>query len=265
MNPLGRRVLESRVFATRGTFGNNLMRRIYSAARLSVEGSDGTYISSSAISSAVHFDTGPLHQDRFGVDAIIQATADVRRRFPDIGTIYVLGDREFDLPDVRLVQVPDAGCDELLDRARSGERMAVILAFQSDEQLFRYLPRLQETPNLFYFGAAHLFPASRYLNTDDHALAVLRVCEKEIKSWSPYFYLGDSENLIQALSATRNLDGDYVEVGVFQGKSAIVALEYMKATGINRRAFLLDTFKGFQYEVRSGSGNLNRGISGIAA
>ena len=47
---------------------------------------------------------------------------------------------------------------------------------------------------------------------------------------------------------TRNVPGDYVEVGVYLGGSACTALNYLDAIGSkNRKVWLLDTFDGFNY------------------
>jgi hypothetical protein len=56
------------------------------------------------------------------------------------------------------------------------------------------------------------------------------------------------ENICEAIELTRNVPGDYVEVGVYLGGSACTALNYLDAIGSkNRKAWLLDTFDGFNY------------------
>ena len=55
--------------------------------------------------------------------------------------------------------------------------------------------------------------------------------------------------LMQAIDATRHVQGDYVEIGVFSGSSALAALLYMQRIGIKRRCWLLDTYAGFNYEA----------------
>ena len=54
-------------------------------------------------------------------------------------------------------------------------------------------------------------------------------------------------NICQALEQTKDIDGDYVEIGVFKGSSALTAMNYMQIAGIKRKAYLLDTFSGFDY------------------
>lgn len=62
------------------------------------------------------------------------------------------------------------------------------------------------------------------------------------------------ENICEALELTKNLDGDYVEIGVHKGGSASTALNYLcdlrdeKNNKVNRKAWLLDTFDGFNYD-----------------
>ena len=62
------------------------------------------------------------------------------------------------------------------------------------------------------------------------------------------------ENICEALAITSALEGDYVEVGVFLGGSALTALNYLDLQRAAqpdlppRRAWLLDTFNGFDYD-----------------
>jgi hypothetical protein len=60
---------------------------------------------------------------------------------------------------------------------------------------------------------------------------------------------GDFENLFQAVSATRDIPGDYVEIGVFHGSSADATLRYMVNAGIRRRCVFIDAFDGFAYDA----------------
>eukprot|EP00927_Polykrikos_kofoidii_P073518 TRINITY_DN69543_c0_g1_i1.p1 TRINITY_DN69543_c0_g1~~TRINITY_DN69543_c0_g1_i1.p1 ORF type:complete len:534 (-),score=69.71 TRINITY_DN69543_c0_g1_i1:64-1473(-) len=62
-----------------------------------------------------------------------------------------------------------------------------------------------------------------------------------------------SEHLCQALAATGELQGHYVEVGVLRGDSAAVVAAYLAETGISRPMTLFDTFSGFDYEEAADS------------
>ena len=59
--------------------------------------------------------------------------------------------------------------------------------------------------------------------------------------------LNTHENICEAIELTKNLEGDYVEIGVFEGGSALTALNYLRLINLKRRVFLLDTFEGFNY------------------
>jgi hypothetical protein len=56
------------------------------------------------------------------------------------------------------------------------------------------------------------------------------------------------ENLCEALELTRDVPGDFVEIGVYLGGSALTAMHYLEAQGVARKAWLLDTYDGFNYE-----------------
>ncbi len=48
-----------------------------------------------------------------------------------------------------------------------------------------------------------------------------------------------------ALEMTREVDGSFVECGVFEGNTLITTAIYMKNSGINKEVFGIDTFEGF--------------------
>lgn len=68
-----------------------------------------------------------------------------------------------------------------------------------------------------------------------------------------HLYAGIHENICEALDVTAKLSGHYVEIGVYRGGSALTALNYLEAQyrtlGIKpRKAWLLDTYEGFNYD-----------------
>ena len=72
--------------------------------------------------------------------------------------------------------------------------------------------------------------------------------EEESLSDSWHFCPVDFENIFQAIKAGQFLEGDYVEIGTFKGDSASAALNYMKKSGINKKAYFIDTYEGFNYD-----------------
>jgi hypothetical protein len=77
-------------------------------------------------------------------------------------------------------------------------------------------------------------------------------------------YLSDitHENICEALEITKDIEGDYVEIGVYLGASAYTALNYIdELERINtnlpkKTAWLLDTFDGFNYVQASQSSDV---------
>ncbi len=92
-----------------------------------------------------------------------------------------------------------------------------------------------------------------YMSLDNICHIVL---DKEYIQGGKYFCLPDMENICQALQTTKHLQGSYVEIGVFRGDSARLAMHYMKRASINREAYFLDTYEGFIYNEADKSGDI---------
>ena len=124
------------------------------------------------------------------------------------------------------------------------------LHFDSDDEFLPHLDKIISNGGKFIiqknYGKHNYVYASRKCNL---ALTSTLKCINEISHYNELIH----GNICQALDQTRNLEGDYVEIGVFKGGSALTALNYMKHAGINRRAYLLDTFNGFDYEEATNS------------
>ena len=52
---------------------------------------------------------------------------------------------------------------------------------------------------------------------------------------------------------TRAVPGDYVEIGVYKGTSARIALNYFDRSSIRKQCWFLDTFEGFRYDASGDS------------
>jgi len=65
------------------------------------------------------------------------------------------------------------------------------------------------------------------------------------------------ENVCEALELTKGVEGDYVEIGVYLGASALTAINYLRGLSQRhsrrRKAWLIDTFDGFNFEEAHGS------------
>ncbi len=99
----------------------------------------------------------------------------------------------------------------------------------------------------------------RFINR--HALNAILSTLKKTKRLSHFSNI-IHENICEALELTKNLDGDYVEIGVYKGGSASTALNYLrdlrdeKNNKVNRKAWLLDTFDGFNYDQANKSSDV---------
>ncbi|NJM55959.1 MAG: hypothetical protein HC841_08780 [Verrucomicrobiae bacterium] len=154
--------------------------------------------------------------------------------------MHLLTDRDdlggkFDIPVSR----------EIPDDVSPDARVLYICAFDSDEKLVPVIERILAMKHARFVTPVVAFPPARYFHRNDLAREVL-LEEKQLPLGR--FNLEGFENIIQALDMTREMSGDYVEIGVFQGRSAHLALNYMRRASIVRRSWFLDVFEGFTYE-----------------
>ena len=49
------------------------------------------------------------------------------------------------------------------------------------------------------------------------------------------------------------MEGDFVECGVYKGKSAITVMEYVNFKSLNKNFYLVDTYSGFDEDTLSGT------------
>jgi len=100
----------------------------------------------------------------------------------------------------------------------------------------------------------------------DYRFANRRAFDALRKTWSiaerlSHLDAAPHENICEALELTRGVSGDYVEVGVYMGGSAVTALNYLDLLeqdgAAPRRAWLFDTFDGFNYAEAETSADQN--------
>jgi hypothetical protein len=91
--------------------------------------------------------------------------------------------------------------------------------------------------------------AMSYRFTNTKCLDALRETQKNQSRISHFnsSLINTHENICEGIELTKNVEGDYVEIGVYMGGSALTALNYMKQINLYRRVYLLDTFNGFNY------------------
>lgn len=121
--------------------------------------------------------------------------------------------------------------------------------FETDDQ---YLPHIDK---IFKEGGKFLihknYKKYNYVHSNLNCkLALLDTINTPCPS---HWNLSIHQNICQALEQTKHLDGDYVEIGVYQGGSALTALNYLKHSKIQRKVYLFDTFDGFDYQEATNS------------
>ena len=129
-----------------------------------------------------------------------------------------------------------------------------VYACDSDSTGLPFIKEIIKRNGVFY--PVQVYTPSSYANVDEVARKVV-LSEFQRQTDAGFckfdFGAGDSLNLIQAIAATVNVAGDYVEIGCYRGSSACVALAYMREIRLKRNCFFLDVFDGFTYQAAKDS------------
>lgn len=163
----------------------------------------------------------------------------IRKRFPK-EQVYLLSDRE-DAQKTGFREIQYLRNHEELPNGEN-QPLIVICAYESDGNLLHALKALKDKKNVFFYSITRGLPVGRYLHRNDLAREVLL---QEYQNKKGKFDLPDFEYIIQALELTRAIQGVYLEIGVYKGDSAVLALKYMQEAGIERNSYFVDLFEGF--------------------
>jgi hypothetical protein len=189
--------------------------------------------------SLYYFD-GNLLARRYDIDSCTATLQLAKSRFPN-GNYYLLTDyvnSDIILPDVMKIKDPS-------EIKASSKPNVFICIFESDQALALLLKQIMNLHNSYFLTPQKYYPTARYFHRNDLAKTILT---KEQKIQMGKFEVADFENIIQAIDITEDVPGHYVEIGVYQGRSAHLALHYMKEKSILRTAYFIDTFAGFSFE-----------------
>ena len=179
-----------------------------------------------------------LTDKRFDVDNIRSAVNSAKRKFCGC-SLYLLTDHEITYEFKGVENISS------VDEVKGIEETQVfICAFESDQKLIKALKKINKMKHSYYVMPGIYYPTARYFYRNDIAKEIL-IEERNIEK--PKFEICDFENLIQVLEITRNVGGDYLEIGVYQGRSAHLAMNYMTRAKISRKCYFLDVFEGFNY------------------
>ena len=184
-----------------------------------------------------------LDVERFSLYEVQQSLNQAKSRFPK-EKIFLLTDRQN-------LQVPGtiriASIGEAIRQRTNSEAIVFITAFDSDEKMLNTIHQIINLKNAYYYSPVALYPPARYFQGHDLVKKSLSYSLRHTQNLGVFFDLGDYENLLQAIDITSLLPGDYLEVGVYKGRSAIVALDYFRRLNLRRNSFFVDTFEGFTY------------------
>jgi hypothetical protein len=169
-------------------------------------------------------------------------------QFPDRNP-YLLSDREepSNLSLGPWIQTLDSLSDEEIHDG------IFYIYFTYDIDALPFLKRIQQCGGIF------IPPAPSMMEKTNYHLGVNRWAhEAMLATWAmknslSHLNVSIHENICEALEITRNLEGAYVEIGVYRGGSAATALHYIDICCQNQRmeprcVYLIDTFDGFNYE-----------------
>lgn len=122
----------------------------------------------------------------------------------------------------------------------------VVLVYNKDWLAIEALKEVKKY-QLKYLSITNSVPMARFFHTHRETWETLQK-EWENNPIDHYFCPVDFENIFQAILATKELDGDYVEIGTFKGASARATLRFLRNIDLKRTTYFLDTYEGFTYD-----------------
>lgn len=163
--------------------------------------------------------------------------------------VYVLTDIH-PFGDLELAVKSD-GVLNSLDELNDSEiaQSAFYVYFSTDEVCVAPLQRIIKCGGMFIPPTQ--FSKTVYSRVAQHVFATLAESRRAVGQ----LFGSDElhENICQAVDMTRDVEGDFLEIGVFTGSSSVTTMTHMRNRGIKRRCFLMDTFEGFNYSEASAS------------
>lgn len=163
--------------------------------------------------------------------------------------IYVLTDQEEDSFATKLG--PHLSSLDVLSDAEIANSVFYVY-FGCDSDALPFLDRIVRAGGTYVPPLEFSKTSYRFIDRTAHD-AIRRTAEKRdrISHFLPIVH----ENICEALAMTSRVEGDYVEIGVYLGGSALTALNYLEEALRNgrrvaeRKAWLFDTFAGFDYSA----------------
>ncbi|SHI14701.1 hypothetical protein SAMN02745124_04372 [Desulfofustis glycolicus DSM 9705] len=190
-----------------------------------------------------------LRLPRFGYSEIDAMVSLAKKRFQGKdATFYIISDLKLAEIGFDFTTLPAFWISSLEEIVLTHKPLVFFCIYDSDEKLAEILRVILKMKNCFFYTPKSYLPTARFFHRDDAAKKVL-LENLPLKNELDTFDLIDYENILRAIKSTCELEGAYVEIGVYKGASAHLALRYMKEIQLNRKAYFLDLFEGFSYET----------------
>lgn len=169
--------------------------------------------------------------------------ADLRRKKP---LLFILTDQ----PE-RVEPGFAAECDAVLTSFedvtdKQIAHAAFYIHFSLHENALPFLRRIVALGGLF--APPPLFDKVPFTEVSAHAVHSIGATAR-ILGHEPFGGAELHSQICQAVELTQHLQGDFLEIGVFTGSSALTALSHMDRLGVHRKCWLMDTFAGFNYDA----------------
>ena len=178
--------------------------------------------------------------------------------------IYILTDVDYKInfKHINHLEIKKIKTTENLKRDEINNSFFFIL-FNSDDLVLPHLKNIIENKGFFKsldYNQTNIdySRATSYRFVNNNCLEAIRKTFKQKKEMSGSYLttLNTHENICEAFEITKNVEGDYVEIGVYEGGSALTALNYLNQINLKKRVYLLDTFEGFNYKDSENSSDV---------
>lgn len=95
----------------------------------------------------------------------------------------------------------------------------------------------------------HIGPAKSWMHDQDKECVLREEYNQQKSEGLSFFPLeGDFANILQIIDHTKDLEGDFIEIGCYQGSASCVIASYMNSQKINKNYIIYDYFESFNYE-----------------
>ena len=164
-------------------------------------------------------------------------------RLPSHGDkhLYLLTDQNLRLKEFK--QATRLMTSNELPASKISDGLFLVL-YKDDEKALEEIRNINR--NGGKFCSPQIFEKTQYRFTDLICYEALKRSESQLARISHFNYKVH-ENICEAIKLTRGIVGDYVEIGVYKGGSALTALNYLALSNEVLDVFLIDTFEGFSY------------------